>query len=63
MKLALITEDGVVITLIEDIEEYDLSKPFARAEVIDEIQAELKKQSISSGKDSRLTPSDWRDQD
>ena len=63
MKLALITEDGVVITLIEDIEEYHLDKSIAKSEVIDAIRAELKKQSIVtvSGRDSRLNPPDWRD--
>jgi hypothetical protein len=58
MKLALITDNGTVITVIEKIEEYDLSFPLAGSEVIDAIQAELKKRSTTSGKDSRLPSPD-----
>ncbi len=51
MKLALITEEGVVITLIEEIEEYNLDKGVAKAEVIQAIQDELERLRVVTAKD------------
>lgn len=39
MKLALITDDGEVIEVVDGIEEYNLDKTIARASVVNEIQA------------------------
>ena len=44
MKLALITDDGEIIDVTEDVEEYDLEKPFARASVIDDVKREVEMQ-------------------
>lgn len=38
MKLMLVNDSGVVVGEIEDIEEYDLTKPMARSELCDEIK-------------------------
>jgi len=38
VKLILVADDGTVLDAIEDVEEYDLSRPMARADLIDQIQ-------------------------
>ncbi len=53
MNLALITTEGIVITLIENLEEYDLRKPMAKAEVLETIEDEL----------NRLYPERWTKKD
>jgi hypothetical protein len=37
MKLQIVTDDGVLILTIEDMQLYDLSKPGAVADVIEDI--------------------------
>lgn len=44
MKLAIITNEAEVINVIEDIEEYDLSKRLAAGEVIHEITEAVNQQ-------------------
>lgn len=46
MKIMLVTDDGVLIDSIENIEEYDLNKPIARAEFCDHIRDEIEKQNL-----------------
>jgi len=41
MNLALTTNDGEIVTVVEDIEDYDLSKQVAAVEVIEAIKTEL----------------------
>ena len=42
MKLLLVGDDGSVIDALEDIGEYDLEKPMARAVIVEEIQRMLR---------------------
>lgn len=42
MRLTLTSNDGEVIATIEDIEQYDLDKPMAVSDVINEIQTNVK---------------------
>lgn len=48
MTLAIITNDGEVVTVIENLEGYDLSKPIARTHVTDEIESALTKITAQS---------------
>lgn len=37
MKLAIVTKSGIVVTVLDDLEEYDLRKAIARADVCQQI--------------------------
>lgn len=41
MKLQILYENGEVETIVDDIEQYDLSKPIARSMICDDIKREL----------------------
>ena len=38
MKILIVTDDSRLLGEIENIEDYDLDKPMARASIIDDIQ-------------------------
>jgi hypothetical protein len=38
MKIYIVLNDGTLLDTIEDVEQYDLSKPMARAALVDEIR-------------------------
>ncbi len=37
MKLVLVDEDGIVLNVIEDVEQYDMRKPLARAALVAQV--------------------------
>lgn len=53
MRLAVITNDGEVIEVMDDLEEYDLSKSFARADVADAIQRAMAQHEADKEEDAK----------
>jgi hypothetical protein len=41
MRLVIVDDDGRVIDVVDDIEDYDLSRPLAAAEIIHELKSTL----------------------
>lgn len=50
MKLAVITTDGYVIDVVLDIEKYDLSRPVAKADLLQAIENAVAEAKAQSGK-------------
>jgi hypothetical protein len=43
MRIVVVTDEGTVIDTIEHVEEYDLDKPLARADLLDEIRQAIRR--------------------
>lgn len=43
MKLLLVDDDGTVLDSIDDLEQYDLSKPLAMADLLTDIKTALRR--------------------
>ncbi len=50
MKIIISQDNGTVIEIIENIEDYDLSKKLAQAELIEEIRNAIKRTHYSENK-------------
>ena len=46
MKLIIVTKNDTVVETIENLQEYDLDKPFAQAEVLEQIR-----EAVERGRD------------
>lgn len=46
MKIVIVNDEGEIVAEIENIEEYDLSKAVARADIIQQIEAALETSNL-----------------